>query len=195
MDALILCAFLLSPATCPQINGAFKGDIGAEFAADAYAAKASIDTELTAAKAAATVAYEGFQLGGHVAYKFPGEKPAEVKDFNAGLAYGAGGSKLVALTTSNKMSAYHMGLLYRHQPNLAFAARLSSVPEKSSNSLEAGLLYGCNPHTNLRAKVSSAGVISGCVSQECAKKMTVAATTEVSAKDMAPKFGLSCTLG
>lgn len=177
-----------------KVDDAIKGDVGAEYVYKNFALKTDMDVDMSEMTSSATVAYEGVYAGGILSYKLPGDKPASVKDYNAGLSYGGRGW-LTSLTTSNKMATYNMSACYTPAYNVTAAVLASVTPESNVQSVTVGVKYVCNPRTTLKAKATSDGIVHGSFQHTAAKSVKVGMATEVNAKDMQPKFGFNCTLG
>eukprot|EP00611_Tribonema_gayanum_P006211 TRINITY_DN1549_c0_g1_i5.p1 TRINITY_DN1549_c0_g1~~TRINITY_DN1549_c0_g1_i5.p1 ORF type:complete len:308 (-),score=121.43 TRINITY_DN1549_c0_g1_i5:595-1419(-) len=177
-----------------KINDAIKGDVGTEFVGARMALKTEVNTELTKITSSATAAYDGVNAGGIVIAKLPGDKPAALSDYNAGLSYGGTGW-FTAITTSNKMATYNVSASYAPAANLTTAVLASTTPESGAQTLTVGFKYQCNPATVLRAKMTSEGMVHAAMQNKCCEGVSVGVATEMNTKDMQPKFGFNCTLG
>ncbi|KAG5180109.1 voltage dependent anion channel [Tribonema minus] len=177
-----------------KVDDAIKGDVGAEYVGAGFAIKTDMDVEATKMVTSATAAYEGVNAGGIISAKLPGDKPAALSDYNAGVAYGGTGW-FTALTTTNKMATYNLSATYAPAKNVTAVVLASLTPETGAQSVVVGTKYVCNPNTTLRAKATSDGMLHAAVQHKCTQGLIIGAATEVNAKDMQPKFGFNCTLG
>jgi hypothetical protein len=96
-----------------------------------------------------------------------------------------GKNYFASLTTGDMLKTFKVTASYSPMTDLTFAMLATANPEKTTQSLTVGTMYKCNPKTVMRTKVTSAGLISAAVSNQCAPKMTVTVGGEVSGQEQA----------
>jgi len=180
-------------------DGAGKSPAG-EFAVNYASGSLNLDASVDVVNGptvygAGTFGYDNFTLGGEVKYNTgsDGDSGAEVSDFNGALSY-SGRDYSVALTTSNKASAY--GLSYHH--NVSSGVQVAAKADVSAKSLAVGGIYNWDSETKFQGKFDSNGVVSANWIQVLRPKVKLISSAQVNAKDFSGdshKFGMSLILG
>jgi|Transcript_26086 voltage-dependent anion channel protein 2 len=176
----------------------FKGnkgaDLGVDYKAGGLYATGVLDVkELSKLSTSACMGLSsGVKLGGDLAYSLASGKSG-VTGFNAGASYSTG-PIFAALTTSNKMSAMNIGLVYTVSPELTLASSTTHSSEKMCTVAGIGGLYKA-PFGTIKAKMTGDAILSASLIKDLVPKVTVTASGSASVKDLSTfKYGIGISM-
>ncbi len=132
----------------------------------------------------------GVIVGGDAAYSIKG---SAFSAFNVGASYSKG-NLLAAVTTSDKLSAVNLSMMYKVKPEITIASSTTHSAAKKLDVVAVGGLYKSS-FGDLKAKVGSDKVVSACLIKEVAPKVKVTASGSIAGTDFSTfKYGLGVTI-
>ena len=191
--------YVLETSLVPSegVTLSFKGnkgaDLGVDYTKGHFYGTATLDVK-DMSKVGASACYgldSGIKVGGDAIYALSGK--TGISAFNVGASY-THGPVFASLTTASKISQFNVGLVYNVNSDISLASQTTHSSEKPFDLVNVGGLYKA-PFANIKAKVSSGGVISAAVMKEVAPKVTLTASGCVTASDMSTfKYGFGISM-
>lgn len=168
-------------------------DVGVEYTTGKFFATGSLDVlEMSNVSASACLGLpHGFKLGGDARYNLSGS--AGFAGINFGASY-ATGPISASVTSTSKLSAVDLGLVYKVNKDLVFASQSTHSSSKVVDLVAVGGAYTAANIGTIKAKVGSNGVVSACFMREIAPKVVLTASGTMSASDVStfkPGLGIS----
>mmetsp|Transcript_19585 Transcript_19585/g.45602 ORF Transcript_19585/g.45602 Transcript_19585/m.45602 type:complete len:147 (+) Transcript_19585:408-848(+) len=120
----------------------------------------------------------GIKIGGDMSYNISGK---EMSAFNVGGSYSTG-PLFASITSASKMKSFNMYLLYKVNSDLSIASQTTHSSSKALDVVAVGGSYKAS-FADLKAKVGSDGVVSACLVKEISPKVTLTASSSVTAAD------------
>jgi len=178
----------------PGFKISFKASKGADVIVD-YSkgplfATSQLDVlDMSNLSASASYAYgtSGVTVGGAAVYGLKGK--TGLTSYDVGVKY-THGPLLASVTSTGKLSAFNLGLLYKVNDDLTVASQTSHSSNNRCDVLAIGGMYKA-PFGNVKAKIGSNGILSAALIKEVAPKVMVKASGTVSTSDFSDfKTGL-----
>lgn len=181
----------------PGVKVAFKGSKGADLCVDYSVGKIVTNTvldvkDMSKISSSGTAAVApGVVLGGSATYALSGK--TGITAFNVGANYSSG-PLFASVTSSNKVSSFNVGLLYKVNPTLSVASMTTHSSAKPFDRFAVGGLYKASA-ADIKAKVDCDGVISAAVVKDIATKVTLTASATAPASDLSSfKYGVGISM-
>jgi voltage-dependent anion channel protein 2 len=167
-----------SLAVSPEIKLAFKAGKCADLCVDyvkgnLYVASVLdvMDMSKISTSACLGIPAQNVRVGGDVTY---GISTGSLSDFSLGTSY-AKGPIFASLTATSKLSTYNIGLLYKVNKDLSVGSQTTHTADKTCNVLALGGAYNAANIGIIKAKFSSGGLVSACLTRQVATGVTLTA--------------------
>ena len=171
----------------PEIKLSFKAGKGADLCVDYTKGNLYVtsvldvmDMSKISTSACFAVPAQGVKVGGDVTY---GLSSGGLTDFTLGTSY-AKGPIFASLTATNKLSAYNIGLLYKVNKDISVGSQTVHTADKACNVLALGGSFNAANIGIIKAKFSSGGLVSACVTRQVASGVTLTAGGSMSGADL-----------
>jgi len=172
-----------------QGNDTSKGDLLATYTLPVATLKAKVDIMSLGKtiEASATGGNGPITAGAQLKYSSKGDVDVDVSAFYKASPFAAG------VTTSSLFKKFDLFALYDVNKEISVAAKVTAAAGADFKPIVAAT-YKCNPNTDLKAKLTTDGVLGLSIKQKLDKTLTVAAWAQATASKGAPVFGLKATL-
>jgi voltage-dependent anion channel protein 2 len=176
-----------SLAVSPEIKLSFKASKGADLCVDYVKGNLYVtsvldvmDMSKISTSACLGIPAQGVRVGGDVTYGLSG---GGLSDFSLGTSYSKG-PIFASLTATSKLSAYNVGLLYKVNKDLTIGSQTVHTADKACNVVALGGSFNAADIGTIKAKFSSGGLVSACLTRQVASGVTMTAGGSMSGADL-----------
>jgi len=180
------------PGLVLSFKGSKGADLGADYKSGNFCGNAKLDVkDLAKVSSSACLGLKsGVTIGGDAAYSL---KASSFSGYNLGASY-THGPIFAAVTTSDKLAAVNVSMMYKVKPDITLASSTTHSASKTCDVLAVGGQYKAS-FGNLKAKFGSNGVGSVCLVKEIAPKVNLTASGSMKGADTSTfKYGLGITM-
>lgn len=169
-----------------------KGDLSALYKLPAATITAEADiVSFNSAKASICSGFGALTFGGNGSVETKDNK-VKLKDFSLGVGYNIPKTLFVGVRANKKATDFGANFLYTINSDVQLAGTVT-YPQ---TSLAFGAVYKCNPKTNLKFKLNTAGQLNASAKQQVDSATSIIAAASVNVNNpQAYKFGLTASLG
>ncbi|GKY95289.1 hypothetical protein MPSEU_000490800 [Mayamaea pseudoterrestris] len=176
-----------SLAVSPEIKLAFKASKGADLCVDyvkgnLYVASVLdvMDMSKISTSACLGIPAQGLRVGGGATYNI---NNGNISDFVVGSSY-AKGPIFASLTATSQLSTYNMGLVYMVNKDLVVGSQTVHTADKACTVAALGGSFFAPNVGLIKAKMSSGGVVSACVTRQIASGVLMTAGGTLTGADL-----------
>lgn len=184
-------SFIAAPGLKLSFKGSKGADLGCDYKAGNFCATAKLDVkDLNKFSSSACMSVSGgVTMGGDVAYSL---KDSVLSGYNVGASY-ASGPLFAAVTTSNKLAALNLSMMYKVNNDLTLASSTSHSATKSCTVSGVGGLYKAS-FGDVKAKMGTDRVLSACLIKDVSKTKVTLSGSMTGADTSTFKYGLGVSM-
>jgi voltage-dependent anion channel protein 2 len=184
-------SFVPAPGLKLSFKGSKGADLGCDYKSGNFVGTAKLDVkDLAKISSSACMSLAGgVTLGGDVAYSL---KNSALSGYNVGASY-ASGPMFAAVTTSNKLGAFNLNMMYKVNNDITLASSTSHSASKSCTVSGIGALYKA-PFGDVKAKMGTDRTLHASLVKSVCKTKVTASGSMVGADTSTFKYGLGVSM-